>query len=225
MGRTEPAPAQRARRSGPFAAGATALAVAVGLWLVQHGSDGPVERPPAPVADAARVPAQARTPNDAPHRVDAAPLTASAPTRIRIPAIGVNAPTSVLGIGPDRRLATPPVGNKNLVGWYGDGVTPGARGNAITVGHADTRSGPAVFFKLGLLRVGDRIEVQRRDRRTAVFAIDAVRSYPKDAFPDDVVYGPTEAAELRVITCGGRYDKHAGYAANVVVFAHLTGSR
>ncbi|MFI1384144.1 class F sortase [Embleya sp. NPDC020886] len=224
MGRTEPAPAQRTRRSGPVAAGATALAVAVGLWLVQHGSgDGTVERPPAP--DAARASAHARVPNDAAHRVDAAPLKASTPTRIRIPAIGVNAPMSALGTGPDHRLATPPVGNKNLVGWYRDGVDPGARGNAITVGHADTRSGPAVFFKLGLLRVGDRIEVQRRDRRTAVFTVDALRSYAKDAFPDDVVYGSTEAAELRVITCGGRYDKHTGYAANVVVFAHLTGSR
>ncbi|MYS85538.1 class F sortase [Embleya scabrispora] len=224
MGRAEPAPAQRTRGRGPFAAGATALAVAVGLWLVQHGSgDGAVERPPAPVG--AEASAHVRTPNDASHRVDAAPLTASAPTRIRIPAIGVDAPMSALGTGPDRRLATPPVGNKNLVGWYRDGVAPGARGNAITVGHADTRSGPAVFFKLGLLRSGDRIEVKRRDRRTAVFTIDAVRSYPKDAFPDDVVYGATRAAELRVITCGGRYDKHTGYAANVVVFAHLTGSR
>ncbi|WP_331770646.1 class F sortase (plasmid) [Embleya sp. NBC_00888] len=224
MGRTEPRPAHRKRRSGPFAAGATALALVAGLWLVQHGTgDGTVERPPAPVSDVA--PARARVPNDAGHRVDVAPMSASAATRIKIPSIGVNAPMSPLGTGPDHRLATPPVGNKNLVGWYRDGVAPGARGNAITVGHADTRSGPAVFFKLGLLRVGDRIEVQRRDRHTAVFSVDAVRSYPKDDFPDDVVYGPTDAAELRVITCGGRYDKHTGYAANVVVFAHLTGSR
>ncbi|MFI6976959.1 class F sortase [Embleya sp. NPDC050154] len=224
MGRTEPRPAHRKRRSGPFAAGATALALVVGLWLVQHGTgDGTVERPPAPVSDVA--PARARVPNDAGHRVDVTPMSASVATRIKIPSIGVNAPMSPLGIGPDHRLATPPVGNKNLVGWYRDGVAPGARGNAITVGHADTRSGPAVFFKLGLLRVGDRIEVQRRDRHTAVFSVDAVRSYPKDDFPDDVVYGPTDAAELRVITCGGRYDKHTGYAANVVVFAHLTGSR
>ncbi|MGC0423294.1 class F sortase [Embleya sp. AB8] len=205
-------------------AGATALALLTGLWLVRDGSgDGDVERPPAPVAASAAT--HAAVPNDAPNRVDAIPLSASVPTRIRIPSIGVNAPMSGLGTGPDRRLSPPPVDNRNLVGWYRDGVAPGARGNAVTVGHADTRSGPAVFFKLGLLRVGDRIEVQRRDRQTAVFTIDAVRSYPKNAFPDELVYGPTRAAELRVITCGGRYDKKTGYAANVVVFAHLTNTR
>ncbi|MGW9508659.1 class F sortase [Embleya sp. NPDC055610] len=225
MARPDTRSAHRARRAGPLAAGATALALIAGLWLVHHGSgDGGVDRPPAPVADVAAVP-HARVPADGPRRVDAAPLPESVPVRMRIPAIGVNAPMGTLGTGPDRRLVTPPVGNRNLVGWYRDGVAPGARGNAVTVGHADTRSGPAVFFKLGLLRVGDRIEVQRRDRKTAVFSIDAVRSFPKDAFPDDVVYGATDAAELRVITCGGHYDKRTGYAANVVVFAHLTATR
>lgn len=82
-----------------------------------------------------------------------------------------------------------------------------------------------MFFRLGLLRPGDNIEVLRKDRRKAIFTVDAVRSYPKDDFPDALVYGPTDAAELRVITCGGHYDKHTGYAANVVVFAHLTATR
>jgi hypothetical protein len=225
MGSPEPRSPQHRAGRRRTAVGITASAVAVGLWLVVHGAGGgTVERPADPV-DAKLAAAEARSRAEGGQRVDAPPLPPSPPTRIRIPAIRVDAPMDGLDKGSDNRLNTPPVNNRNVVGWYRGGVAPGSQGNAVTVGHADTRTGPAVFFKLGLLRVGDRIEVVRRDRHKAIFTIDAVRSYAKDAFPDDVVYGPTKAAELRVITCGGRYDKHTGYAANVVVFAHLTGTR
>ncbi|MYW02455.1 class F sortase [Streptomyces sp. SID3343] len=204
---------------------ATVLAVAAGIWLVVHGAGGgAVERPPDPF-DAGLASAAARSRAEDGRRIDAPPLPPSPPTRIRIPAIRVDAPMDGLDKGLDNRLNSPPVANANVVGWYRGGVAPGAQGNAVTVGHADTRTGPAVFFKLGLLRAGDRIEVLRRDRHKAIFTIDAVRSYDKNAFPDDAVYGQTHAAELRVITCGGQYDKHTGYAANVVVFAHLTETR
>ena len=44
--------------------------------------------------------------------------------------------------------------------------------------------------------------------------------YPKDAFPTDRVYGPTAGPELRLITCGGSFDRSAGsYRDNTVVFA------
>ncbi|MFD9246154.1 class F sortase, partial [Streptomyces sp. NPDC059556] len=49
-----------------------------------------------------------------------------------------------------------------------------------------------------------------------------VKTYAKDRFPDDKVYGSTDRPELRLITCGGRFDKKTGYAANVIAFAHLT---
>ncbi|MGW4631111.1 hypothetical protein ACWEMU_34405, partial [Streptomyces rubiginosohelvolus] len=50
----------------------------------------------------------------------------------------------------------------------------------------------------------------------------AVKTYTKDKFPDDKVYGETGRPELRLLTCGGRFYEKAGYSANVVVFAHLT---
>ncbi len=81
-----------------------------------------------------------------------------------------------------------------------------------------------MFYRLGLLRPGDRIEVVRHDRRTAVFTIDSVRTYPKKDFPDDTVYAPTPRPELRVIPCGGHYDRRSGYQSNVVVFSHLSAT-
>lgn len=67
--------------------------------------------------------------------------------------------------------------------------------------------------------------MERRDGSTAVFAVDAVEVYEARDFPDDKVYGAAHRPELRVITCGGGYSKTTGYQGNVVVFAHLTGSR
>lgn len=66
------------------------------------------------------------------------------------------------------------------------------------------------------------MKVTRADKRTAVFTVDKVKTYTKDEFPDDKVYGATGRPELRLLTCGGRFDKKNGYSANVVVFAHLT---
>ncbi|MEU9045335.1 MULTISPECIES: class F sortase [unclassified Kitasatospora] len=157
----------------------------------------------------------------------APPLPASVPTRIRIPAIKVDAPVTGVGLTAARQLATPPMEQRNLTGWYRVGAAPGAAGNAIVVGHADNHSGPAVFYRLGLLRPGDTVEVTRKDRHTAVFTIDSVQVFPKKDFPDALVYGADSAdrAELRLITCGGKFDRKTGYESNTVVFAHLSSSR
>ncbi|MEV0534483.1 class F sortase [Kitasatospora sp. NPDC050463] len=225
---------RRAPRRGPgrLTAGAVAVAVVAGAWLVRDGSansDGP-PLPPAPAAAPVPSPAPGTapggaTPSPVPSRPAPAPLPASVPTRIRIPSVKVDAPVVGLGLDSAQHLATPPMNQHNLVGWYRDGATPGAPGNAIAVGHADDRTGPAVFYRLGLLRAGDTVEVVRKDRRTAVFTVDQVRVFAKKEFPDALVYGATDRPELRVITCGGRFDQRTGYESNTVVFAHLSSVR
>jgi sortase (surface protein transpeptidase) len=122
-------------------------------------------------------------------------------------------------------LDVPPARNKNLAGWYEAGTMPGETGTAIVAGHVDNAEGPAVFYDLGALKRGARIDVDRRDGSVAVFTVDAVEVYAANNFPDDKVYGAAPRPELRVITCGGGYSKSTGYLGNVVVFAHLTGSR
>lgn len=109
-------------------------------------------------------------------------------------------------------------------GWYGR-HHPGETGTAIVAGHVDNAEGPAVFYDLGALRKGSAIEVDRRDGSVAVFSVDAVEVYDAKNFPDEKVYDAAKRPELRVITCGGGYSRSTGYRGNVVVFAHLTGSR
>ncbi|URM91471.1 class F sortase [Streptomyces sp. MRC013] len=194
-----------------------AVAACVGLWLVQSGSgEG---RPPVPSA------AEAFAAGPGWHTPAAAePMPPSAPARVRIPRVGVDAPVTGLGLAPDGSLEVPPAGDRNVAGWYEGGTPPGARGTAIMAGHVDTEEGPAVFYALGALKKGDRVEVARLDGRTAVFTVDAVEVYDNDDFPDDKVYGPSDRAELRVITCGGGFSPKTGYQGNVVAYAHLVGA-
>lgn len=132
-----------------------------------------------------------------------------------------------MGLGLDRRqqLTTPPVDKPNLAGWYEGGPSPGEAGTAVVVGHLDTRTGPAVFAGLSTLKPGRLVEARRADGRTAVYTVDAVRVYEKSRFPSQEVYGARKRPELRLITCGGVYDRQSGYKSNVVVFAHLTKTR
>ncbi|MFD4319325.1 class F sortase [Streptomyces sp. NPDC058548] len=151
-----------------------------------------------------------------------APLTRSRPTTVAVPAITIEAPVLELGLDAEGRLATPPIDDPDVVGWYANGVTPGERGTAVVVGHRDTRTGPAIFVSLDSLSPGNTVRVARADGKVAVFTVDRVQTYAKADFPDKEVYGSTGRPELRLLTCGGAFDRSTGYDANIVVFAHLS---
>jgi sortase (surface protein transpeptidase) len=111
----------------------------------------------------------------------------------------------------------------SVAGWYTGSPRPGAIGSAVIAGHIDSYLGPGVFFELSRLRPGDRVYVRRADGTLAVFRVTAVRSYVKDHFPTQAVYGPTPDAELRLITCGGTFDPAVrSYLSNTVVYAVQT---
>ncbi|MDQ6658842.1 MAG: class F sortase [Actinomycetota bacterium] len=155
-------------------------------------------------------------------------MPASRPARLRIPAIGVDSPVQALGLNADDTLQVPAPGpHYNEAAWYDGSPTPGQLGASVLEGHVDSAAnGPSVFFKLGALKPGDPIYVTRRDGTTAVFTVNAVRRYPKNAFPTNTVYGAVDHAALRLITCGGTFDRNSGhYVDNIVVFAHLTAVR
>ncbi|WP_156724648.1 class F sortase [Streptomyces apocyni] len=211
------------RTKAPLA-GLTSLAVLVGGWLMAEGVRAQERSPHLPAAAERRAP----VPGDSAMAVDGssdAPLALppARPLSMRIPAIAVDTSLMDLGLQPDGTLAAPPDSAAELAGWYQDGTTPGSVGTALTVGHLDSATGPAVFHQLGSLRRGHTIEVERADGRTAVFTVDAVELHEGDAFPDEAVYGQADRPELRVITCGGEYaGAETGYEGNTVVYAHLT---
>lgn len=149
-------------------------------------------------------------------------LPRAVPVGLSIPAIGVETgPLVGLGRLPSGEVEVP--ADYDRAGWYEPGPAPGQFGPAAILGHVDSTSGPAVFYRLRDLRPGDEIEVRRDDGTTAVFVVDRVARFPKDDFPTREVYGNTTGrAELRLITCGGDFDRAArSYRDNVVAFAHL----
>ncbi|MDH6125423.1 class F sortase [Kitasatospora sp. GP82] len=180
-------------------------------------SSAPARPAPAPVPDPSSLPPAAPAP--APAQTS---LGFSPPTRLQIPSIGVDAPFTELALDNTGVLNAPPPDNRNLVGWYKGSATPGESGNSVVVGHVDTTTGPAVFMRLSSLERGSTVDITRADGVTAKFVVDSVQAFPKNQFPDQEVYGDTPDPQLRLITCGGPYDKSAGgYTENAVVFAHL----
>ncbi|MFE9254754.1 class F sortase [Streptomyces sp. NPDC006879] len=154
------------------------------------------------------------------------PLPGVPPQRVDIPSIGVQAPVVSRGLDVDGAIDPPPYEQPGTVGWYGAGVQPGAAGAALLVGHVDTQSKPAVFYGLSSAKRGDRVRVVRADGSIAEFTVEDVSVHERDRFDAARVYGPRVPgrAELRLVTCGGTYDRAAkSYTANVVVSAYLTG--
>lgn len=176
----------------------------------------------------------------------------SNPAQLYIPAIDASSSLIPLGLTdvdcPDEPpcLATPPVTEPMQAGWYagedtriedanGDGVPdgdgdewqPGEPGPAVIAGHVDgivngEKGHPGIFARLGELGVGDEILVELDNGVTLRFVVDRTGAFPKDAFPTDEVYGETELPTLRLITCGGDFDRGRGhYRDNVVVWATL----
>ncbi|WP_410813399.1 class F sortase [Micromonospora sp. 067-2] len=148
------------------------------------------------------------------------------PADLSIPSIGVRSALVDLARQPDGALPAPD--DYQVAGWYAGGPMPGEQGGppAVIVGHVDSHTGPAVFYRLRDLAVGS--EVQVRDIAGSVLSFQVYRldEYPKDRFPADAVYARSDRAELRLITCTGAFDRRAGsYRDNLVAYATLVGGK
>ncbi len=171
------------------------------------------------LAEASAAPSRPTPPPQPPPAQTAPSEQAPAPVAIDIPDIGVRSNLVSLALDGTGMLNGPE--DYGVAGWWTGGPTPGSTGAAVVVGHVDSYRGPAVFFKLPTLQPGNRIEVRRLDGSTVAFTVDAIRQFPKDSFPTEMVYGPTTRPELRLVTCGGIFDRRKkSYTDNVVVFAH-----
>jgi sortase (surface protein transpeptidase) len=145
---------------------------------------------------------------------------ASAPARVAIPSIDVRSDVVRVDRAADGTIAPPP--RWQTAGWYRHSAKPGQRGAAVILGHVDSTTGPAVFYRLRHLRIGDEIRIVRDDGSTVRFAVKRTAHYAKTQFPTADVYLPTPEPTLRLVTCGGAFDPDtASYRENLVVFADM----
>jgi sortase (surface protein transpeptidase) len=199
------------------------ILVVVGVLVVVHALTGPAQLPPS-AAQQIPVTVKTTSPQAPDPKTVAAAIAPSTPTRIEIPAIGVDAPIMLVGQNGDGTVQVPPLDNHNLAAWYDKSVTPGQDGSSVILGHVDTYQGPSVFYNIKNLHRGDVIDVVRADGSTAVFSVIGVEQAAKSDFPTADVYDNVSYPALRLITCGGPFDPDRGsYLDNIVVYAYLTG--
>ncbi len=189
-------------------AGAAALLAIIAVAAGCSGDAAPVSTPsvsaPGSVAPSGAAP----------------PMARSTPVRVQIPAIGVDSALMQLGLRADGSLQVPPSGFP--AGWYTGAPTPGELGPAILAGHVDWSGQPGVFSRLRELTPAAEVTVTRQDGSAAVFRVTQVKQYPKDKFPTSEVYGDLDHPGLRLITCGGSFDRQTrNYEDNIIAFADL----
>jgi LPXTG-site transpeptidase (sortase) family protein len=143
----------------------------------------------------------------------------ASPVTVSMPSVELFARLKPLYVDSHNKLVPPQYG---LAGWYKAGPEPGEIGAAVIAGHLDNKNGADVFANLNQAKPGDRIRVGLKDGKTLTFRVTAIKQFPQNNFPTQRVYGATKNPELRLLTCGGKYDHAAGhYLDNLVVFADL----
>lgn len=207
-----PAAPRRRHRQAVALAGVLTIVgtvMAMAVWYAApFWPDG--ERVARPVADDEQV-------DDEPER---APQPVADPASVHIVSQGIEAETIALGTRDDGSLEVP--GSAHTAGWWAGGPAPGERGASVIVGHVDSRDGPGAFFGLADVDAGERLTVKRIDGSSVHFRVERVEIHAKDAFPTASVYGHTDVATLRLITCTGTFDPAArSYEDNLIVFAEL----
>ncbi len=212
--------------SGAFSSSSPAAPAAQDLAVASTPS--PSASPsPSPSPSPPPEPSPEPSPSASPPAPAPAPVTAATARqqkqgqlRLTVPALGVD--TDTLALGTDRNNALEVPKTASGVGWYRDGYLPGAVGPAVFAGHINLNGRDGVFSKLSTMRPGQEILTVRPDGTPVRFVVTKVEQHPKNAFPTDAVYGPTSAPELRLITCGGSFDRGRGsYRDNIVVFAKM----
>lgn len=223
------------RRGRFIASGAAALLLAGGAVTIGVGLHADPGQPPPVPSVSSSTAAHSASASPGPTLYTPPPAAAAAPTgpvlpssppvALDVPSIGVHTNLIQLGKAADGTADVPPGEAGSPAGWYQYSPTPGEVGPSIILGHVNsTTTNVGVFYRLHELKPGDQFSVTRADHTVAVFQMDRSAEFKKDDFPTLDVYGNTNRAEIRLITCGGYDPSSRLYTENTVVFAHLVSS-
>ena len=146
-------------------------------------------------------------------------LQTVAPTRLVVPAIGVDAPIFELGVLANGEMDAP--NGPKPVGWYNFSPTPGNPGNTVMSGHKDWHTGvTAVFWRLNEIKPGDRISVQLVDGNFVEYVAAVSALIGANDMPINEVVGHTDVETITLITCEGVFNSATGeYDKRRVVWA------
>ena len=211
---------ERRKKRAPW--GVIALVLLTGLALIRNGSGEFDVGPPQPASAAA---ADSRVPGAA-FAGHPQPLPYSAPDRVRIPAIQVDAPIMPVGLDADGWVGAPPPEDPNLAGWFTGAVSPGEKGTAVVVGHVDNQTGPRRVLRTrgpeeGKSRRGRRGRTERPPSSRST----ASRSSRRTTSPATVSTRPRAPPNCGSSPAAAVSPSTNGYDGNVVAFARLVEVR
>jgi hypothetical protein len=152
--------------------------------------------------------------------VTAATTDSTSSMKVRVPALGINAPVQPVGIDRDGNMAVP--STAFTAGWYRLGPAPGQSGDAVLTCH-NTWSGAsrALCYNLHTVSVGADVETQNVGGGVHHWTIESIQRVPFSARPAGL-FATTGPPRLSIITCDGDWDPvHQTYAFRLIVNARL----
>jgi Sortase domain len=199
----------------------TVVGLLTGCGNTPDERTGPAGRTlgPTPTSAEPRAPSAPRPPGT--HA--AAPSTAAAaarPNRMRIDAVNLDLPVLAVGVATDGQMALPP--DPSRIGWYQYGPGPrDATGSVVLGGHVDSKEfGTGPLVRLRKVRAGDEVVLRSTDGSAATYRVRTVKDVRKTSLALGEVFDRDGPRQLRIITCGGPYDRNGGgYRDNLVVTA------
>jgi hypothetical protein len=140
------------------------------------------------------------------------------PTRIAIPALGVDNPVVPVGALPDGRMEVP---RADEAGWWSPGIRPGSdHGSSVVAAHVDYDGRPGVFHELQRLEAGSEVMITDDSGTVHRFVVRERFQVVKDALPRGELFRTGGPPVLTLITCGGEFDRSRGhYDDNIVIRA------
>lgn len=143
----------------------------------------------------------------------------SDPVRIVIPGIHVDAAVVPVGVANDGSMEIP---TYSKTGWFKVGPAPGAPGPSVIVGHVSSKKGRGAFYSLSKVKPGDKFYVYRSSGPRATFVVVFTETVLKTKLPTERIWNDTQEPVIRLVTCGGKWDKASGhYLSNVIVYGKL----
>jgi LPXTG-site transpeptidase (sortase) family protein len=143
------------------------------------------------------------------------------PVRLQIPSLSIDVPVEALGVDSSGAMDTP----RNLwnTGWYRDGPSPGATGDAVIDGHVGLPGSPLVFSGLGRLAIGSDVIAVLADGTRNRFTVSGAQVWPANSHPPGL-FAAAGQPRLSLITCTGRYDRFTQtYGDRLIVEATYVG--
>jgi len=142
------------------------------------------------------------------------------PIKVSIPSINVSADIEKVGLLDNGQMGVPE--KFEQVGWYKEGILPGEQGNAVLAGHVDSKTGPAIFYHLHKLEVGDEVHVMNEDGEKLTFIVYDKKSFDTESAPVEKIFGYSYRSNLNLITCTGDFNREKGtHEERLVVYTEL----